>query len=195
MGLSADEENVLAKMRELGDGAVNDAHVPKTQTGGSGGGGRSPTPTRAIRGGPDEPTWAHRQAALRSDTSGERLEPHEIEFLEHFEAQGQVAKWIPSGHFRPTNDFVWVERDLQFELKTTRARYATIHGRIVDAASRAAKQGVTKENFVIDLGGESLSTELRSELADYNIGRRAYRLHELWVMANGRLIQIDLAAD
>ena len=90
MGLSADEENVLAKMRELGDGAVNDAHVPKTQTGGSGGGGRSPTPTRAIRGGPDEPTWAHRQAALRSDTILERLEPHEIEFLEHFEAQGQV---------------------------------------------------------------------------------------------------------
>ncbi|MDU7359627.1 MAG: EndoU domain-containing protein [Propionibacteriaceae bacterium] len=77
-GLEPNLKNILAQMRELGDGTVHDAHVPegekkkpgrkpKTQTGGSGGGGKKPPrqlmgfgdrePSRRVRGmlGPDTP--------------------------------------------------------------------------------------------------------------------------------------------
>lgn len=41
-GIPASTSNVLGKMRELGDGIVNDAHKPETATGGEGGGSKPP---------------------------------------------------------------------------------------------------------------------------------------------------------
>lgn len=57
-GLEPNLKNVLAQMRELGDGTIHDAHVPegerkrpgrkpKMQTGGSGGGRKKPPRRRA----------------------------------------------------------------------------------------------------------------------------------------------------
>lgn len=136
---------------------------------------------------------ARRQAALGIDTHGEDLHQHEIEFVERFHAAGERLEWIPNVRFKPTNDFKWLGKGgSEFELKSTKARYATIHGRILDAASRAAKHNVVKDKFVIDLGNEPLTDELRAELATYNVDRRKYRLAALWVMSQGKLHQIDL---
>ncbi len=70
-GLEPTTKNVLAQMRELGDGTVHDAHVPegekkkpgrkpKTQTGGSGGGGKKP-PRQLVGFGDDDPNWSARE--------------------------------------------------------------------------------------------------------------------------------------
>ena len=117
-GLEPTTKNILAQMRELGDGTVHDAHVPegekkkpgrkpKTQTGGSGGGRKKPPrplmghngdgePRKPKRGGrePRERTaedygyWQARQDALPFDTTGAEMKPHEIEFAEAFIADG-----------------------------------------------------------------------------------------------------------
>ena len=117
-GLEPTTKNVLAQMRELGDGTVHDAHVPegekkkpgrkpKTATGGSGGGGKKPPrplmghsgdgePRKPKRGGreprertaADDAHWQQRQDALPFETRDTRMKPHEIEFAERFIADG-----------------------------------------------------------------------------------------------------------
>jgi len=141
---------------------------------------------------------ASRQSDLNLDTGNDRLEQPAIEFFEKFRAAGQTAKYIRMHRFEPTNDFIWLELDeREFEQKTTKADYWTIHGRIVDAASRARNnphKSVIKENFIIDIMDADLTTELRSALKGYNNGRIKYRLRELWIMSHGQLFRICLAA-
>lgn len=163
---------------------------------GGGGGGNIKPPVTLTPGAGDEPNWAARQAALGINTHGEVLHPHEIEFMERFLAAGHQAEWIRSGKFLPTNDFAWLNHEgrPEFELKTTAARFNAIKGRIVDAASRAAKHQVVKDRFVIDIQDAELNDELRGQLARFNEGRRKYRLRELWVMARGQLHRINLTA-
>lgn len=102
--------------------------------------------------------------------------------------------WIPRDPtFKSTNDFVWVSHGRrEVGLKSPKARYETIHGQIVKAASRAAKHRVIKENFVIDIGDEPMTDDLRAKLSEFNVGRRKYRLRDLWVMAQGQLHRIEL---
>jgi hypothetical protein len=99
---------------------------------------------------------------------------------------------MPDGRTRATNDFHWAEQGAEYELKRTRANYLAIHGRIVRAASKAAKTEVVKDRFVIDIGDETLTDQLRDELAGFNRDRRKYRLADLWVMYRGRLERISL---
>jgi hypothetical protein len=177
---------------------LDNGHPPAS----GGGGSKPPAPPKPPTGGgggePPDDEWRRRQDALAIDTHGERLQPHEIVFVERFLALGHRLEWIPrNSHgptgILPTNDFVWLDNDLLVcELKATQPRFVSIRGRIASAVSKAEKQGVTKENFVIDLGDQPLTVELRGELARYNAGRRNQHISRMWVMAQGRLEQIAL---
>ena len=57
--------------------------------------------------------------------------------------------------------------------------------------SRAAKQGVDKGNFVIDIGDGPLTANLESQLSAFNEGRRQ-QLNELWIMSQEHLHQVNL---
>ena len=123
---------------------------------------------------------------------GEKLEPHELSFLEKFERHGFSAEWIPRrsiegkpGQFAPSNDFYWVEKGFRAtELKTSKNKYSTISSRIKDAVSRARNHEypVVKEHFVIDLGEHQLSNKLRYQLSEYNLRKPEAQIKSLWVM-------------
>ena len=75
------------------------------------------------------------------------------------------------------------------------ADYDKIHGKTVDASSRAANnqhQPVVKDRFIIDIRDAPLTDDLRHDLEGFNDGRYKYRLQELWVMSQGMLYRIDL---
>ncbi|WP_166905926.1 hypothetical protein [Mycobacterium sp. DL440] len=125
--------------------------------------------------------------------NGERLEPGEVRFVERFLDVGETPEWIATAGFKPTNDFIWRSNgNVEVEQKTVVPRPQSIHGRIVDAASRAAKHGVVKDRFVIDIEDSPLTDEIRVALEQFNVGREKYRLQGLWVMAQGQLNAIDL---
>lgn len=203
-GLPRTAENVMAKMREMGDGIIHDAHKPETQTGDAGGGSRPPGrgagPFKEMPDPPDPADrgawrqyWQERQDAIPLDFHGEHLTAHEVELAERMLRAGQDIRWIQKKGASPSHDFFWVQQDRAFEAKSTKARYATIRGRILDATSRASRHGVDKTNFIIDLGGSNLEPGLRSELETYNIGREKHRIQALWVMhSDGTLEQIAL---
>jgi hypothetical protein len=139
--------------------------------------------------------WARRQSMLPVDFHGDTLLGHEVESLERFLDAGEALEWIPKDRSRPTNDFRWTSLAGQpeIELKSTLARFETIHGTLVKAMSRAMiNHGFTKENFLIDLGEEPLTLELARRLAGFNVGRRKYRLARLWVIAEGVIHEVNL---
>ncbi|AYD89677.1 hypothetical protein D5R93_05760 [Actinomyces lilanjuaniae] len=157
--------------------------------------------TTRRRGGADEAQWAARQAALASDTSGEALFPHEIEFLESMEVLGERVQWIsrapyvPGRGRLPTNDFVWVTNGgITTELKATTTSYKSIRQRIQPAVRKAAEQGVVKDAFVIDIGPYRLTPRLRAQLEQYNIRQPDSAVARLWVMGAGELTEIHLRA-
>lgn len=45
---------------------------------------------------------------------------------------------------------------------------------------------------MIDIGEAALTDELRTQLAAFNVGRRKYRIANLWIMANGHIHAIEL---
>lgn len=175
-----------------------DQAAPATDTGTDG--PKPPLPplnnsSAASSDGWSEEERSQRQDALGINTHGENLERHEIEFVERFQRADQQLEWIPRDRrtFKPTNDFRWTNNgDIEVELKRTKPRYATIHGRIVDAVSRAAKHAFEKPNFMIDIGDEPLSDTLRAELAEFNVGRRKHRIVRLWVMSGSDIHAIEL---
>jgi hypothetical protein len=135
--------------------------------------------------------WRRRQGLLPVDFHGELPKPHEVEFVERFLDAGEDLEWIPNVRSTATSDFIW--NGDAFELKSTKARFETIHGAIVKSSSRAMKNhGVVKNRFMIDLGDVELTDDLREALAEFNVGRRRYRLASLWVMSRGRLEEIAL---
>lgn len=159
--------------------------------GGRSGGGNGDRPNPD----PSRTYWEARKQALPVDFHGDHVEPHEISFVEKFLDAGERLEWIPlDPDRRSSNDFMWTSNGgIEVEVKRTKAgTYSAIHGRIVDSASKAAKHGVVKENFIADLGDVELTDELAAELAQFNVGRRKYRLKCLWVMTRGRLVEIDL---
>ena len=160
--------------------------------GGGGGGGRGvPTPTPEPDEG-DREAWKRRQDALSVDFHGELLEPREVRFVERFTARGEELRWIRNDRSTSTADFVWLGPrggGLAYELKSPKARAETIRSRILDAASDAMRNhGVVKDRFVIDLGTQSLTADVRAALADYNFvngsPRRKYRMASLWVLSD-----------
>lgn len=163
-------------------------------------GGKRSKRERPRRGGPDEAEWARRQAALKSETNGERLEPHEIEFLERFEAEGHLAEWIRAGQEKdenglilPTNDFRWVDRDsVVCELKVTSAKYSKIKSLIARAIKDAKTRGVTKDKFVVDISPRHLGKVLREQLSGYNVKSTKFTVTEIWVMSASGFEQVEL---
>lgn len=117
--------------------------------------------------------WNRRQRAIGIPTDWDVLEMHEIVFMERFAAAGQHFKWIPKDEteFKPTNDFHWEERGLDVEVKGTTKRrpdYRTLASLIRKASVKASKSGVTKDSFILDLHGASISDKLISQLSEYN---------------------------
>lgn len=171
---------------------------PTTATG-AGGAGKPPArpPRRAAAGEPepDDPKspegrayWRRRQDALPFDLGVENLDPEDVKVAERMLARSEQIDWIPKLPSDPTHDFRWTRADdeVLVEAKATKAKYETIRGRIHDAVKRARNHEtpVVKDVFLIDLGTEIFSAELRNELRAYNIDRSRYRIRELWVMSD-----------
>lgn len=120
------------------------------------------------------------------------LSHEELDFLDRIEKKGHLVRWIPkSKDGLPTNDFVWLTQDNeQCELKSPKkAKRSTIIGAIRDAVRDAAKQDVTKDCFVIDLGKRRLGPTLERHLRGYNEARETYHIRRLWVVAeNGEVL-------
>ena len=120
------------------------------------------------------------------------LSHEELDFLDRVEKKGHLVRWIPkSKDGLPTNDFVWLTQDDELcELKSPKkAKRSTIIGAIRDAVRDAAKQDVTKDCFVIDLGKRRLGPTLERHLRGYNEARETYHIRRLWVVAeNGDVL-------
>ncbi len=153
-----------------------------------------PQSRRSSRHKEDEEERWRRQQALSSDMSDldardgldrEVLESHELDFIERFEARGERVQWIRRDRAggKPTNDFTWTTNGGQAcELKSTTDKYSTISKRIRTAAVNAAKQGVNKDVFIIDLGTRRLPDKLRHQLGRYNVNSGRGRIRALYVM-------------
>mgnify|MGYP001161977418 CR=1 FL=1 len=181
------------------------ARPAATKAGGSGG---TNTPPRLGLGddwGPEpnsddkeafDAYWAARREALPVDFHGDRIDPHEVKFVERFLNAGHTLSWIPRDRDsrKSTHDFMWLNHGpYEIELKSTKAKYSTIRGQIMGAVKRAkGNHNVTKSRFIIDLGDQPLTAELREELTHYNLDRSLYKIKALWVMTQGELEQINL---
>ena len=140
-------------------------------------------------------SWRERQLALGFPYgAGWELDTHEVEFFERFRDLGHQALLIRiSGEFLPTNDFVWVERGLEIEVKKpSKALYGPASSLIADAVAKASAHGFVKDRFIVDLGDKSLTDKLRGQLARYNLRRIDKPIRALWVMAKGVLHAIEL---
>lgn len=138
--------------------------------------------------------WDARQRKLGIPTSKDVLEMHEIVFLERFAKLGNHYRWIPKDRrkFLPTNDFHWNEQDGDYELKSMQtAKYSHIAKRISEAASKAARKGVTKDSFIIDLGDTEVPDKLINQLALYN-QRSQTPIKRLWILSKSGLKEVRL---
>lgn len=122
------------------------------------------------------------------------LSHKELDFLERIEKKGHLVRWIPkSKDGLPTNDFIWLTQDDELcELKSPKAKRSTIIGAIRDAVRDAAKQDVTKDCFVIDLGKRRLGPTLERQLRGYNGARETYHIRRLWVVAENGAVLTEL---
>lgn len=142
-------------------------------------------------------TTKERQDALGIDFGGDKLQEHEVAFLEKF-TQANTIRWIPRDveTRRPTNDFVWVNRGgIEVELKSVRSPgYSSIKNVIHGAVGRAAAQGVVKDTFIVDIGLSELSEKLAGQLAKYNERTTSTPISRLFIFTRGRLREIDVQA-
>lgn len=125
------------------------------------------------------------------------LSHKELDFLDRIEKKGHLVRWIPkSKDGLPTNDFVWLTQDDELcELKSPKAKRSTIIGAIRDAVRDAAKQDVTKDCFVIDLGKRRLGPTLERQLRGYNEARETYHIRRLWVVAENGAVLTELTLE
>ena len=125
------------------------------------------------------------------------LSHKELDFLDRVEKKGHLVRWIPkSKDGLPTNDFVWLTQDDELcELKSPKAKRSTIIGAIRDAVRDAAKQDVTKDCFVIDLGKRRLGPTLERQLRGYNEARETYHIRRLWVVAENGAVLTELTLE
>lgn len=200
------------------DKAEGGRRAPATQS--SGGGGKPPTKppaaSKSAAGEPDEPWSGHakgyvhphgeplwteserrqRQGKLGIVPAGEQLYQHEIQTIERLQALGETMEWIPrdTETFLPTNDIRWTSQGgIEADLKSTGATYPAISRRIKKAVERAIAAGVTKPNFVVDIGARDLTAKVHRQLSLYNQRHPNGQIDGLWILGNGRLTRIDLA--
>ena len=141
--------------------------------------------------------WQERQEAIPLVFHGDVLKAVEIPTVERLVRRGERIDWIPGRNWFSTNDFRW-ERfgNSAFEVKTTKAKYSTIRGRIYSSVKAARENhAVIKDRFLVDLGAEPLTEELRQELSQYNVDRSRFSIAQLVVMhGDGQYVdQIPLA--
>jgi hypothetical protein len=150
---------------------------------------------------PDRAYWQRRQDALGIQVNRETLTPGEVIFCERF-IQGhpgmtpaEVLEWIPRDPtMRPTNDFIWLARNgLICELKSPRIATSDQAVRLIrDAITKARKQDVVKENFIIDFGDQDVAERELARLAGYNSTQRTTQVSSIWVMIQGKLNELQL---
>ncbi len=142
---------------------------------------------------------AVRQVRLKSKTGTERLEEHEIDFLERFEAIGHYVTWIPRAEYVqgtgriPTNDFIWeTNGDRVCDVKTMKLKYSVIKDRIKKAVIKARAQGVVKDVFIVDVKYPYIDEKVLKQLENYNQNVKDGKIRELWLFIDNKLIKIDL---
>lgn len=125
---------------------------------------------------------------------GWELQPHEVEFYERFTKRGEQVRLIQRSAARlPTNDFFWVGKGVEVEVKNPKkAHYGTAASLIQAAVSKARAHVFVKDHFIIDLGDRMLTRKLHSQLAEYNVRNPDNRIRALWVMTKGELVEIAL---
>ncbi|MBM4549367.1 hypothetical protein GS445_06640 [Rhodococcus hoagii] len=183
-----------------GNGPIGPIGPKKPRTGGGGDDGGSGEGwhghTRGYQHPHRQPTWSEaervdRQAALGIDLHGEQLYQHEVEAMERLQALGHEFEWIPRS-WLPTNDAIWkTNGDIEFDLKSTGAKYDAIGTHLRRSVAKGRAQGVVKENFIIDLGPRRLTDKLKGQLSRYNTRNPENRISGLWVIAKGQLIPIE----
>lgn len=157
----------------------------------------------------DPANWRERQIALGIPLESDRLETHEIEFLERFVALGNQFSWIPRDALRrPTNDFIWLNKDgIEVEMKRPRpntndhdAEHVFVRVvRMIRADIRRAHrhdQQIVKQYFVVDLDDRPVPPGLMRMLAEYNLRAQRRDFHSpqitrLWLMSEYRLLEIN----
>lgn len=176
---------------------------PATAAGGSGSGSVPPRTPRSAAFGPEpDPRdrsafaayWLARQEALgiREAEVG-RLNWQEVRFAERATDLGWRFTWLPiDPRHRSGFDFEWHDLgNVKVELKSPKARWETIRGRITDDRRDAiVNHGIDKRHYIVDLGAVPLSPELRDQLATYNLERTRHPIKRLWVMSDdGRTVE------
>ena len=138
--------------------------------------------------------WYRRQERAGVSHSVDTLYPHEIVFLERFIPLGNQADWIPKSKTgESTNDFHWINRGVEAELKSLSGfKYSSAANRIADAVDRAVPHGVVKDIFVLDYGDSSVPEKLIYQLGLYNQRRTSSHIKELWLMDGDGLHEITL---
>ena len=137
--------------------------------------------------------WDTRQKKLGIPLACDVLEMHEIVFLERFKALGNHFEWIPKAtDGTPTNDFLWVERYAEFELKSMETlKYSSASDRIKRATEKAARKGVIKDSFIIDYGEFAAPEKLLRQLKKYNRVHRE-NIQQLFIFDSSGLKKIEL---
>ena len=165
-------------------------------------------PTFVTRSADDWRNWtddelARRQAALGVDFGGDRLNRNEVASLERFQSLApdiplrEKIIWIPQlGSRAPLNDFYWLHNGhILIDLKTTGAKYSTIHD-LIHRAVVASKRSLSpdaqiKENFIVDICSARLTPKLRGQLSKHNLRNPNNPLSRLWVLSRDGLEEIE----
>lgn len=196
LGPNPSQADILASMRQHGKDILKDAQPTKSSFSTDWPTSKKLLSMKGQKKG-TEAEWRRRQEAVGVPVTVDKLERHEIVFLEKFKAAGHDYEWIPkSTDGQPTNDFLWKDHPggpTPAELKSpASANYSTAAGRIRDAVSKAEKQGATKDTFVIDYGYTTLSAKQTYQLSLYNVRNPEHRIKELWTYTNKGLEKIEL---
>lgn len=141
--------------------------------------------------GVSDAEWDRRQEALGIPIDLDVLEMHEIVFMEHFKNDwGQHFVWIPKDEkeHKPTNDFYWVEKKVEVEMKAVNLpKFGHIFRNISRSVKSAKAQGVTKDSFVVDLTGISKERvgKLVYQLSGYNREHPETKIRHLFIGSYG----------
>jgi hypothetical protein len=151
----------------------------------------------AMRGshGVGDMEWNARQIAVGVPLNVEVLRPHEIVFLERFVALGNCFYWIPRDRAgKPTNDFYWVNRRVEVELKSMSSfGWKAASKRISLSARKARAHSVVKEVFVLDYGDCVVSSKLEAHLGQFNSEHnQEVVVKELWILDTTGLKMIGM---
>lgn len=188
-GIPASTTNVLGKMRELGDGIVNDAHKPETATGGAGSGSKPPGSGRSSAGeGPSESRLPRLPAAshgllTRHETA--MPPPHELDTANRLAAIGL------SVHIRERVEEEGVKNpDFLIDGEIWEAKSPTGSGRhtISNQFSRAGHQA---QRMVLDLSRTPIADEAALQEVSARLSRHKRLREVLVILKSGDVVRLS----